>query len=225
MRTSHRWKSKPGSFDALNTFTVFESSNRYGIPDIRKDEFIPKWLIPVKQRVGYDEEMMLEGAVHFFVDDYRYEVVWNRPQSILKTVKQCGRALSPDFSLYVDDPVALQIWNTYRSRWVTRYWQSQGIEVIPSVTWSDDKSYEFCFLGIPRNSIIAVSTVGACSNKEVEELFVAGFKEMLKQLTPKKVLVYGETTPIEFEGLVDVKWYPSYWKTMRDIVSKKSGDK
>lgn len=35
---------------------------------------------------------------------------------------------------------------------------SKGIRVIPTVAWSDRGSFDFCFKGIPKGSIVAVST-------------------------------------------------------------------
>ena len=221
MRTSYRWKSKPGNFDTVNALRFFESDNEYGIPTLNREDFVPEWLIPVKKRVQYKEQDLSKGAVHFFVDDYHFEVVWNRPTQLLKTVTDCGSALSPDFSLYVGDPPAVQIWNTYRNRWVGRYWQSRGIRVIPSITWSDEQSYKYCFLGVPKGSTVAVSTVGVNRGKEVRERFCSGFEEMLKAIEPELVLVYGEVAPMDIDSMVKTKWFPSYWKTMRDIVTKK----
>lgn len=220
MRTVNSWKRLPGNFDALNTFNLFGSDNDYGIPTLRKDYFVPEWLLPVKQRVSGDVDMK-KGAVHFFVDDYHFEHVWTRPVQTLPLVKKTGRALTPDFSLYAEYPKVLQVWNTYRSRWIGCYWQSNGIEVLPSVTWADERSYEFCFAGIEKGSIVAISTVGANRPKEVRELFIAGFEKMVEVIEPELVLAYGEAAPIKLEDYVKVQWYPSYWKTMRDIVAKK----
>jgi hypothetical protein len=174
MRTAHKWKCKPGNFDVLNMFQKFRSSNDYGIPDLLKEDFVPDWLVPVKKRLP-NELPLEDGAVHFFMDDYHFEVVWNKPTQILKLITDCGIALTPDFSLYVDDPIAAQIWNTYRTRWVGSYWQSQGIKVLPTVTWAEESSFDLCFLGIPKGSTVALSTVGVNRDKEVSKRFIAGF--------------------------------------------------
>ena len=60
--------------DLLNVQNVekgfFRSSNSYGIPDIRKDEFEIKELIP------YRVDKNRKGTAHFFLDDYRFERCW-----------------------------------------------------------------------------------------------------------------------------------------------------
>ena len=52
---------------------------------------------------------------------------------------------TPDFSMYTDFPLALQINSHYRKHWLGAYWQSKGITVIPTIFWSDERSFEWCF--------------------------------------------------------------------------------
>lgn len=221
-RTKQVWKKLPGNMDTLNMNTIFYSDNEFGIPTIDKDLFVPEWVIPAKQRIQSDRDVS-NGAIHFFVDDYHFETMWNRTNQTLSIMQRIGRAFSPDFSIYTEYPVAAQIWNTYRNRWLGRYWQMNGISVIPTITWGDERSYDFCYLGVPKGSNVAISTVGANmdKDKEAQRLFVKGFEEMLKRIEPNKVLVYGEVSPIKLEDYCDVKWYPSYWKTLRDVVAQK----
>ncbi len=221
-RTAHRWASLPGNFDKLNTFMIADSDNEYGIPIISKDYFIPDWLVPYKQRIR-TEKNTGQGAVHTFLDDHRFEHIWNRPIDTLSVVKTIGGALSPDFSIYIDYPKAVQIWNIYRSRWMGAFWQTQGVKVIPTISWADEESFEFCFLGVPENSIVAISTVGVIRNKKAHPLFKAGFLEMMKIIKPSLVLCYGEKAPFDIEEYTRVRWYPSYWKGIRDAM--KGGNK
>lgn len=53
---------------------------------------------------------------------------------------------------------ALQLYNTFRNRWCGAYLASKDIQVIPTVNWGDENTFEFCFDGIPKGSIVAVST-------------------------------------------------------------------
>ena len=53
----------------------FPSSNSYGIPDIKADEFEIKELIP------YRVDGNRNGTAHFFLDDYRFERCWKNPDS------------------------------------------------------------------------------------------------------------------------------------------------
>lgn len=69
------------------------------------------------------------GFVHFYMDDYKFESVWNHPQAALKKFRRCGGVITPDFSTYQDMPAALKIYNTYRMR-AFGYWLGKnGIQV------------------------------------------------------------------------------------------------
>jgi hypothetical protein len=121
--------------------------------------------------------------------------VFNRPKKYISVLEKYDGMLSPDFSLYSDYPLAVQIWNTYRNRWCGAYYQSYGIKVIPTITWSTPESYKFCFLGVEEGSIVAVSSVGVLNKKEAITNFKRGYKEMIKTIHPEHIIFYG--TPIE----------------------------
>lgn len=126
-------------------------------------------------------------TVHFFIDDYRFDYVYNRPILAAEKLKQYYCLLSPDFSLYTDMPLALQIKNTFKNRWCGAYWQSLGINVIPTISWSDNKSFEFCFDGVEKYSIVAISTLGS---KKAKEEFMLGYNKMLEILEPSAIICY-----------------------------------
>jgi hypothetical protein len=115
--------------------------------------------------------------VHFFLDDYRFETVWSRPLRALEHLSKHRILLTPDFSLYADWPLVMQQWNVYRNRWCGRYWQALGFQVIPTLSWSTSESFDFCFDGIPQNSLVTVSAVGVdLSNPSQYKQFTEGFQ-------------------------------------------------
>ena len=85
-------------------------------------------------------------------------------------------------------PRALQIFNVFRSRWVAAYWQSKGLIVIPCVSWSDALSYDYCFDGIEKESIVSVGMIGCKRNKKA---FLRGYNKMLEVIDPKAIIVFG----------------------------------
>lgn len=216
-RSCHNWEKLPGNSDVLNLMKgMYYSDNKYGIPVVSSLETS----IPV-DLVGYNETLRpkkddWEKTIHFFLDDYKFESVWSRPDQTLSRIKKIGRALTPDFSLYMDYPIALQIYNVYRNRWLGCYWQENDIEVIPTVSWSGEESFDFCFEGVEKHSTVAISTVGV-RGKEVKENFILGFEEMIRRIEPKDLVVYGESMPIDFEKYVDnVHKYESFWAKRRE---------
>ena len=133
-----------------------------------------------------------DKIVHFYLDDYQFERVWNNPDIYLSVLKRFKAVLSPDFSMYSDFPKAISIFNHYRKQWCGAYWQRNGINVIPTIGWTGNGDDDWCFDGIPRNSLICISTVGTSSKPEYRKLWVEGFNHALDVLSPKKILFYGK---------------------------------
>ena len=141
-------------------------------------------------------KLLQEGNkfVHFFLPDYYIERVWNNLEHYEAVFSAHRGIVQPDFSLYTDMPRAMQIWQHYRRNWVAQYYQSRGIHVIPSPTWGEEDSFEFCFEGMPKGSCLAISTVGMVSNKENRRIFNIGFNAVLEQLEPSQLIIYGAMT-------------------------------
>jgi hypothetical protein len=64
--------------------------------------------------IGFDKthtnEESLErknSTVHFFLDDYKFDEVWNDPENQLKKLAQYKQLMAPDFSVYSNMPYAL----------------------------------------------------------------------------------------------------------------------
>lgn len=137
-------------------------------------------------------------CVHFFVDDYQFERLWNRPEKYLELLKRFECVLTPDFSLYMDMPLPMQRWNEYRRRALGNWWQRNGIKAVPTLSWSDERSYGFCFGGLPKRSTVAVSTVGVKGDEGALGVWRAGMAEAMKRLRPKRVLLYGGDVGFDF---------------------------
>ena len=86
----------------------------------------------------------------------------------------------------------MKIWNVYRSRLLGQMMQRAGCRVIPTVSWADVDSFDYCFEGIIPGSVVAVSTVGTMYSQECRNIFLRGFETMIKKLNPDKIIVYGK---------------------------------
>lgn len=132
-----------------------------------------------------------EYYVHFYIDDYQFERVWRKPERYTKMLSRFAGVIGPDFSIYQDMPKAQQIWQIYRQRLLTAYWQQCGLRVIPNVSWSDESSFEWVFDGLPKNSVIALSSNG-CLNKNTLPQFLKGYTEAQRVLAPMQTVFIGE---------------------------------
>src|SRR4051794_20841769 len=59
----------------------------------------------------------------FYVWDEKLDGLWRNPQRQTARLLAAGvsAVIEPDFSLWADAPLAEQLWNTYRTRWMGRY--------------------------------------------------------------------------------------------------------
>lgn len=181
--------------------------SKWKFPVIKGVEVVPDWLIAYRRRLPSKSGV---GATHFFLDDFRFESIWNDPEGSLKHLKT-EVVLSPDFSLYRNWPLALQIWNTYRNRWCGAFWADSGYQVIPTVSWSGPESYDFCFAGLEPGGVVAIGTVGLEKEDATRSYFHIGFIEMMNRLRPKTVLCYGQI-PHSVSGLAKIIAYPTFWE-------------
>lgn len=213
MRSQTNWTVKPGSLDVLHTNLIFESDNDYGFPIVGMQKIkIPDSLIPFNKVKSKHEVAM----VHTFIEDYQLERVWKRPYNYIQNLLN-DVFISPDFSLYTDMPVALQVFNTYKNRYIGRFMQEYGITVIPSVSWSDKRSFIFCFEGIMVDSMVAISSIGI--NKGNSHLFMNGVEMLLKKINPKTLICYGSNRKDELNSIhKNVLYLKTFTEEMRDRI-------
>ena len=220
-------EEKPTVRDSL-THNVFENQevmqfpedNFFGIPSIKPTQTCGSKLLrfcdfkDVKDHENY--------ICHFYYDDFKFISAWREPEKYIDKLRKFKAVIAPDFSLYTDFPRALQILACYRRQWCAAYWQSLGIDVIPDVIWGDKKSYDYCFLGLPKHSVVAVSTVGVSNdldwNGQGGDIFKDGYLEMMNRLEPTKVIFYG-TMPSGLPG--DIIRVPSFYEQRRKMLNEK----
>lgn len=171
------------------------------MPIIENDDFIPSDLIGFNYAKSSDNK---NCGIHFYVDDYQFERIWNYPEKYIEVLREYECILSPDFSLYLDMPMPMKIWNIYRSRLVGQYFQSNGIKVIPTISWAEKETFSFCFKGIPKGSIVSISTIGVKQDQNALQIWRDGVDEMIKQIEPKAILIYGGKLEYDFK---DIKVY------------------
>lgn len=179
------------------------TSEFWQMPIIKNDNFIPSKLIGFNYAKTSKEK---DVGIHFYLDDYQFERLWNKPEEYVDILKQYECILSPDFSLYMDMPMPMKIWNIYRSRLIGQYYQSQGIKVIPTLSWAEEETFEFCFEGIPKGSIVSISTIGVKKNKEALKIWKAGVDELIKRIEPSTILIYGGKLDYDY-GDIKVIYY------------------
>ena len=193
----------------------YEGVGLYDVPELKPVMELPE----IEEWIGFnyvlsDKEPENKG-VHFFIDDYQFERVWNDPDRYVEKLRKYAAVATPDFSPYGDMPMATQIFNHYRKQWVGRYLQDKGVTIIPTVRAStDERSLEWYLDGIPKEGIVMISSMWA-RDKEIRKFFKEKeYGIMLKKLNPCKVFLYGNDLSDELEG--NIEFVPSFTKKRFD---------
>lgn len=144
----------------------------------------------------------------FYTEDFHFETVFTDPSKNTKKILNLGMryAIMPNFSVNPDWPVATWIWASYRSKFVGRYWQEAGIQVIPDIQYGDnDAALDITLLGIPKG-VGVVSTQVQNARGDIEKIRRAArlLKEAENRLEFGKILVYGHTDADEVVKRADL---------------------
>ena len=188
---------------------IFRGVGPYEIPQIQPENIKIQNLEWIPFNYAKTTKNRWEKGVHFYLDDYQFARLWNRPENYIELLQQFAAVCTPDFSQFTDMPVAMQLYNHYRKHWLGAYWQMHGIHVIPTICWSDKSSFDWCFDGEPTNSIVSISSVGTQQTANKKEAFAVGCREAIKRLNPSQILWHGKC-PEEFD------WNVIHIKTFSD---------
>lgn len=197
----------------------FPGEGPFKIPVIPKSEFSDDEFRDLRligfDRTRIEDENNLNWMVHFFLYDYKFERVWKEPDRDIERLRRYRAVLTPDFSMYLEMNPTIQLYNTFRNRWCGAYFQSKGLRVIPTVNWGDENTFDFCFLGVPKGSTVAVSTymVSEHGNRcDQKEFFMKGYNEMLRRIEPERIVCYNTPFPEMTGNIVFVDYELSSWK-------------
>lgn len=195
---------------------IYDGVGLYGIPEIKPE----KW--EECEFIGFDSanqcKKRADYGVHFFLDDYYFDRIWNQFDRYMGMLADFKAVLSPDWSLYRDWPTAVNIWNHYRKHYVGAYLQDMGVKVYPTIEWSDRRSIRWCFDGEPEGGCVAVSSVGTQRSKESKKFFLYGYYAMIERLCPETILFWGNV-PRECKGNI------VRMEALQDKIRRKSGEK
>ena len=193
------------NYDVFHAFLVENADydGYYELPVIRTSDHLPDKVITFSKAMSktWDD---FDCWVVFYEHDRDFERLWNKPRQYLDKLKKFKGIISPDFSLYRNMPLIMQMWNTYRSRAIAVWLQNNGVEVIPNVRFGDERTFSFCFDGVEENKTVAVGTHGCIKRKEDKIFFEIGLAKMVQRLSPKTIIVYGSAPDTIFKPYKDM---------------------
>ena len=186
--------ARKSQLDNLHLKKFVNFAYGYEMPTLKACNIIPTSLVSFNAALTAKDH---NQCVHFFIDDYQFERIWNLPDRYVECLRQYQCFIAPDFSQYTDMPYPQRMWNNYRGKFIGAWLQSQGVTVIPNVTWSLPDSYDYCFAGIPQQSVIAINSTGAARYGLTRFLWLKGYREALSRLRPLAIIRYGTMIPGE----------------------------
>ena len=231
----------------LDPEAMFRSQARWHIPEIRGDmviEDLPElttWasakVTPPQPAEHYLYNYAVDTAVGlpwdralvgFYCNDRYFEGWWDSPDYYVARLAkaQAIGAITPNFSVW-EWPLAVSIFNVYRSRWLGRFFQEAGIRVIPDIMWApgSDELMEATMAGLPEGlpwlsiQVQAVTGEGQTTDRLGQELVT-----ILDELKPENILVYGGESAGEmvnkFQPQTEtrMRWQPSRYLARHGVL-------
>ena len=194
---------------------IYDGAGQYNIPVIEPVNNIPKLDGWIEWNKAATTRRFDNKGCHFFIDDYHFVRLWEQPDHYLDLLRKFAAVTSPDFSPYSDFPKAIQVYNHYRKHWLGRYWQENGITVIPTITWSSPDTLEWAFDGEPVGSVVALSSVGMFDTKEHISWLIDGYYTMMEILDPSLIYWKGKV-PKEIDNInnniIKIDEYVAKWR-------------
>jgi len=189
-------------------------TENYEFPILQPCHEIPENLIAFSNTKEIKD---INSFVHFYERDKNILPFARNPRNYFPRVSQFMGAIGCDISMYHNMSISLQIYNTFRNRALSFWLQKHGISVIPNIRYGDERSYSFCFEGIPKNSVISIGTYGCIKKKDDIFYHIKGVSETIKYLKPEAILFYGTINE-------DIKYKLSlegiYYKIFRSDTSR-----
>lgn len=174
------------------------------------------------------------GTLGFFTEDFRFMKAWNASADFLAWLEEMDftSVCAPDFSGWENWPLAIRIYNLYRSRWCARFWQEAGIHVLPILQGFGDAEALAPMIFDTLPSYLPVAAV-QCRTTEDWRGFVKFLKLARSHVRIDTLVVYGGVDkrkylegrlPIGKTGFKEVIYLESYIARRRKGMPRKAGN-
>ena len=186
--------------DILNDLEFVDSTAPFPMPKVQKVASfeLPSMAIPFSKALN---ETNKDIVMVFYEPDTNFARVLHNPKRYVEPLKKFTCVVGPDFSQKIGMTPFVNFHNHWWNMALTAYFQSQGVHVVPNVTWSAPASYSYAFVGIPKHSVIAINCTGIKGNHAAIYLWRKGYDEALRVPDPVLIIRYGDKMPGEREDI------------------------
>lgn len=170
--------------------TVWPTDNGLGIPALLLEGQGLVLDLPLARWGRQHRKSRMRGTWHFYTEDYRFSGLWSRPTAVVDSAAVA--AVEPNWSVHAQTPRAVAIWQTFRKRWLARYWQASGMRIWVDLyvdrRWRDEN-----LLGVPFHWASFATRGSSRTPADLEEEVAHAELHTQAQAT---VLVYGGSRDI-----------------------------
>lgn len=190
-------------YDVFNTYLLHDAeyAGELEMPVLKGQRARPNELVPFSKAMAKSFTNR-DCWICFYEHDIKFMRLWRHPEKYLPKMLEFNGIISPDFSMYRNMPAIMQYWSCFMGRAIAHRFQADGGNVVPNVRLSDERSYRFCFDGLPVNSTIAIGTHGCIKHREDRRHLTASVKETVNRLNPIRIIVYGNAPDDVFAAAI-----------------------
>jgi len=126
---------------------LYPTDNRFEIPRLNQHYEADALDAPLVTWGSISRTKRMSGTWHFYTEDYRFRALLKNPAPVVAT--GCVTTVELNITLSDQMPVAVGLYRIYQKRWVSRYWQAQGIRILVDLN-VPAKFRTYNMLGVPR---------------------------------------------------------------------------
>jgi hypothetical protein len=195
------YRAKIDSFYHPEVLSGIGKSEIFDMPIIEPNLLIPGTVLttPFDRIKGKNANQ--ESIVVFYTNDDRFYSRLSHPWDYVDSLKKYAGVIGPDLSQYIDMDYVTRLYHCYWNKVFTAYYQLQGVNIYPNVTWSLPDSYKYSIAGFPRKSVIAINSMGVLKYHFSRTLWLKGYYYVVEHLEPSLILRYGPKIKGENEDL------------------------
>ena len=201
----------------MNHETVFKVGNILELPELRADRIPDRLPSSIATYTEYPDTAHLyqdPNTAIFYIHGFKEPDTDNRRRTIYSfnnyddtfddcfdipdeflqkqvLAKHWGFMCEPDFSIWFDDPYPIKLFYVYKKRWVGRYWQEHGLQVIPHLGWSQVKDLDYVLEGVAPNKPVVINLQNMDDETD-RYVTMKGYEVVKQRLNPPQVILYGE---------------------------------
>lgn len=198
LRQSH-YRARIDSFYHPEVLDGIVKSKHFDMPIINPNLVVPDTTLTTPFDRVSSKNSNTNSLVIFYESDDRFYARLTHPWDFIERLKAFDGVIGPDLSQFIDMDYATRLYHDYWNKVFTAYFQMHGINMYPNVTWSLPDSYEYCLAGHPKNSIIAINSMGVFKFHFSIGLWLKGYRYMIEKLNPMLILRYGPKIQGEYE--------------------------